>query len=123
MRLKELLLTVTGTRGYLFLPWFTLLLVWLAYATGIAEWSSTVLPFGLGPIVMNNLGHGMLLLLIGCSALWALEFQRSSGYIGVGLILGTLWLTFFVILFHLGVAIGIVFLGWGLLTLFMTNQH
>src|SRR4029434_11146937 len=90
--------TAQPLRRYLFLPWIALVLVWLALGTGITDWISTVLPFGLGRIAIRNLWPGMLLLLICCSALWALGALRSSDCRGLGLILGTIWLTFLVTL-------------------------
>jgi len=93
MSLDEQTQTVRPTRRYLFFPWFVLLPVWLASETGITDWISTVLPFGLGRIAIRNLWPGMLLLLIGCSAIWALEVARSWDYRGVELILWTIWLT------------------------------
>jgi hypothetical protein len=98
-------------------------LVWLALVTGITDWISTVLPFGLGRIAIRNLWPGMLLLLVGCSALWAFEVQRYWDCRGVGLVFGTIWLTILVILFQICVAIAIVSVGWVLVSALITEQH
>jgi len=90
----------------------TLLLVWLASATGITDWISTVLPFGLGQIALDNTWLGMLLLIIGCSALWAFEVQRLE-FCGADLIFGTIWLTTVVVIFQF--CFGFIILGWAAL--------
>ena len=83
---------------YVFFPWIVLLLVWLATIAGVEEWFPPLLPFGLGQIAVNNLWSGMLLLLIGCSALWAIETQRTAGSRGIVLILGSVWQTMLLVL-------------------------
>ena len=109
MTLDEQTPTVRPLRRYLFFPWFALLLVGMAFGTGITDWISTVLPFGLGQIAIRNLWPGMLLLLIGCAALWALQVsKRNWDYRGVVLILATIWLTWLVI----AIEFCIVFAGW-----------
>jgi len=111
MSLDEQTQTLRSSRRYLFFPWIASLLVALAIGTGIADWIWTLLPFNLGRIAIRNLWPGMLLLLIGCSALWSSKALRSSGYRGAGLIAGTTSLTLFVILIQLCVVVLILSIG------------
>ena len=96
MSLHEQTQKVQPLRRYLFFPWIALLLVGLAFATGITDWISTLLPFGIGRMAIRNLWLGMLLFLLGCSTLWALGVQRSSYYRGAELIVRTIRLAFLV---------------------------
>ena len=68
---------------WLLLPWFTLGAVWIAGASGAADWILDNLPHGLGAIVVSNIGWGMLVLTLGSSARWGyLQFWNRSRSVG-----------------------------------------
>src|SRR4051812_45051435 len=93
---------------YLFLPWIIIPIVWAGIGSGVPNWLRTTLPYGLGQLALRNIGLGMLLLVIGSSALWAYQHQRCRRKTGAHLIAGTIAIAFAVSVaqFCLAAAIG-----------------
>jgi hypothetical protein len=65
----------------------------------------------LGQIAMSNIGYGVLLLVLGSSALWAYECQRYHRQTGAPLIVGTIAIAFALSLAQVCLAAAITFAG------------
>jgi hypothetical protein len=98
-------------KRYLFFPWLGVAALWVVAATGLQQYVANALPFRLRLPWSAGFGPGMLLLLVGCSALWSHGFLRGRGNRGTDLTIKTVLMTLLVTACQLCLAAGIFFAG------------